>query len=196
MTTKLLLFFGPPVGNDRMIIVALVALFAILWLLSIASKWITEKVWKGKAKMRNTADELQALVAHASSRFDSISEEESLIHPSEGKWSKREIVGHLIDSASNNHQRFVRGQLGAEIKLPGYEQDAWVHTQAYQAESWKTVVQFWRLYNLHLIHLIANIPQEKLSSMCFIGDNPPVTLEFLVTDYIRHLRHHLKQIYS
>ena len=193
---RLLLFFGPPVGNDRMIIVALVAFFVVLWLLSVASKWITEKIWKGKARMQNTADELRALVAHASSRFELISEEESLIRPSEGKWSKREIVGHLIDSASNNHQRFVRGQVGSEITLPEYDQEAWVQNQVYQKESWSALVQLWRLYNLHLIHLIVNIPQEKLSNTCFIGDNPPVSLEFLVTDYVRHLRHHLRQIYS
>ena len=191
-----LLLFGPPGGNDWMMIVGIAALLAILWLLSIASTWITVKIWKGKAKMKNTTEELQALVAHASSRLESISEEESLIHPSEGKWSNKEILGHLIDSATNNHQRFVRGQLGAEIRLPGYDQEAWVGTQGYQDESWSTLVHFWKLYNLHLIHIIAKIPHERLATSCFIGDNPPVTLEFIVTDYIRHLRHHLKQIYG
>jgi hypothetical protein len=193
---RFLLLFGPPGANDRMVIFVLVAFFAALWLLSIASKWISEKIWKGKAKMQNTADELRALVAHASSRFESISEEESRIHPSEGKWSKREILGHLIDSASNNHQRFIRGQLGAEIRLPEYDQEAWVQTQVYQDESWNTLVRFWNFYNLHLIHIVENIPQEKLSTTCFIGDKPPVTLEFLITDYVRHLRHHLSKIYS
>jgi hypothetical protein len=179
-----------------MIMIAVIAFFAFLWLLSIGSKWITEKVWKGRAKMQNTADELRALVVHATSRFESISEEESSVRPSGGKWSKKEILGHLIDSATNNHQRFVRGQLGAEIKLPGYEQEAWVRSQAYQAESWQTLIQFWRLYNLHLIHLMENISQDKLMTTCFIGDNPPVSLEFIITDYVRHLRHHLEQIYS
>lgn len=191
---RLLFIFGPPVGNDRMIILGIVAFFAILWLLSITSKWISEKIWKGKATMQNTADQLQALVAHASSRFESISEEASLVRPVEGRWSKKEILGHLIDSASNNHQRFVRGQLSAEIKLPEYDQDAWVRAQSYQTEKWETLVRFWKLYNLHLIHLIANIPPEKSTNTCFIGDNPPVTLEFLATDYVRHLRHHLEQI--
>lgn len=193
---NLLVLFGPPGGNDWLMIVGIAALLASLWLLSIASAWITVKIWKGKAKMKNTAEELRALVAHAASRFESISEEDSLIHPSEGKWSKREILGHLIDSAGNNHQRFVRGQLGAEIKLPGYDQEAWVRTQGYQSESWSTLVQFWKLYNLHLIHILANIPHEKLANACYIGDNPPVTLEFIITDYVRHLRHHLKQIYG
>lgn len=193
---RLLLFLGPPVGNDRLFIVLVIALFATLWLLGVASKWLSVKIWKGKATMQNTADELQALVVHASSRFESISEEESRIHTSEGKWSKREILGHLIDSASNNHQRFVRGQLSGEIKLPGYEQESWVRAQSYQAESWSTLIQLWKFYNLHLIHLMANIPPEKLSTTCFIGDNPPVTLEFIITDYVRHLRHHLSQIYS
>src|SRR3990172_1697310 len=122
MAMKLLLLLGPPVGNDRMIIVGIVTLLAFVWLLAIASKLITERIWKGKARMKNAADELRALVTHAASRLESISEETSLMHASEGKWSKREILGHLIDSASNNHQRFVRGQLGGEIKLPEYAQ--------------------------------------------------------------------------
>jgi hypothetical protein len=186
---------GPPGGNDLAMIITIVALLATLWLLAAVSKWIAGRIWKGKATMRNTVDELQALMSYALSRLESISEQESAVRPAEGKWSKKEILGHLIDSASNNHQRFVRAQLSSEIRLSEYSQDAWVRTQAYQAESWGTLLHLWKFYNLHLIHLVANIPQEKLLNICFIGDNPPASLEFIITDYVRHLRHHLEQIY-
>jgi hypothetical protein len=191
---KSLLFLGPPGANDLTIIVGIISLFAAVWLLSIISKWVVEKVWKGKAKMRNTVEALQAVMALALPALESIQEEESAERASPENWSKKEILGHLIDSASNNHQRFVRAQLGAEIKLPGYDQDSWVRTQSYQTEAWSTLVHLWKTYNLHLIHVIGQIPEEKLTSICFIGENPPVTLEFLIIDYLRHLKHHLHQI--
>jgi hypothetical protein len=187
-------FLGPPSGNEVWIILLLIAAFTAIWLLSTASKWIAEKIWKGKAKMQNALQEHQLLLGRAFPLLESISEEESSIRPAEGKWSKKEILGHLIDSASNNHQRFVRAMLAGEIKLPEYDQEAWVRTQSYQTESWHDLVHLWKLYNTHLLHIGAKIPTERLKSTCFIGENQPVTLEFLVVDYVRHLKHHLHQI--
>ncbi|MDE3059166.1 MAG: DinB family protein, partial [Bacteroidota bacterium] len=121
-------------------------------------------------------------------------ESESSVKPAPDKWSKKEILGHLIDSASNNHQRFVRAQLSAEITLPAYEQDAWVKTQAYCNESWESLVQLWKSYNRHLLHVIVSIPENMLENYCFIGDSEPVTLKSLIEDYVRHVKHHLEQI--
>jgi hypothetical protein len=121
---------------------------------------------------------------------------ESSARPEADTWSKKEILGHLLDSASNNHQRFVRAQLSSEIKLPGYEQDVWVKTQGYQTESWEDLVHLWKLYNLHLLHVVGSIPADRLNSVCFIGENEPATLEFLICDYVRHLKHHLEQIFE
>lgn len=191
---RLLLLFGPPGGNEIFIILGFIAFFAAIWLLAVAATWIGKKIWKGRATMRNAVQELQALMTLVLPLLESIREEESLQRPSPEKWSQKEILGHLIDSASNNHQRFVRAQLGAEIKLPDYDQEAWVRTQSYQTEAWSTLVQLWKSYNLHLIHTVDLIPQDRLNSTCFIGDNPPVTLEYLVLDYLRHLKHHLHQI--
>ncbi len=111
-----------------------------------------------------------------------------------GKWSKKEILGHLIDSASNNHQRFVRGQLSLGSELPSYVQDQWVEAQDYADESWRLLVDLWSAYNLHLAHVIANIPPEKLTTTLKIGQNPPMTLEEVIADYVRHMEHHLKQL--
>ena len=144
--------------------------------------------------MQNARRELESLLALAVPRLLALTETECSFRPAPHKWSKKEILGHLIDSASNNHQRFVRAQLSSEIRLPSYEQEDWVRTQAYQTESWENLVQLWKAFNLHLLHLGAEIQGERLNSMCFIGTDEPVTLEFIITDYVRHVKHHLRQI--
>ena len=129
-------------------------------------------------------------------RLTRISEARSEEHLSPGKWSRKEILGHLIDSASNNHQRFVRTQLASEVSFPGYAQTQWVETQGYQSESWENLIQLWAGFNRHMLHLISHIPEERAYNHCVVGAGPPVTLRFLVEDYIRHLEHHLAQIFS
>ena len=146
--------------------------------------------------MKNALVEFEAIMSMALPRLLSISEVDSSIRRAPDKWSKKEILGHLIDSASNNHQRFVRAQLSSEIKLPKYEQTEWVRTQGYQNESWERLIELWKEYNLHLLHIASAIPADRLGSFCFIGDDEPVTLEYLVTDYVRHLKHHIEQIIS
>jgi len=189
-----IVWLGPPTGNVTAVLLLLIGILGGVWLLAVLSKWMSEKIWKGKARMQNALKEYETLLAGALPRLLSMSEPESSERPVPDKWSKKEVLGHLIDSASNNHQRFVRAQLSSEIRLPGYEQEAWVRTQAYQSESWDYLVQLWKFYNLHLLHVAAAIPENRLKSLCFIGENEPVTLEFIFTDYLNHLRHHLEQI--
>ncbi len=188
--------FGPPHGNEIAIIAWLIATFTAVWILAIASKWLARKIWKGKARMQETLSEYKSLISLALPKLLTISELASCARAAPDKWSNKEILGHLIDSASNNHQRFVRAQLSAEIRLPGYDQDVWVRTQGYQAEAWEDLVHLWKLYNFHLFHIIEAIPMNKLNSICFIGQNEPVTLEFLIRDYVRHVKHHLEQIFA
>jgi len=111
-----------------------------------------------------------------------------------GKWSRKQIIGHLIDSASNNHQRFVRAQQTASLSFPPYEQNHWVASQHYNERPWDDLVSLWHAYNLHLSHVIAQIPDRHLASQCVIESSSPVTLEFLLSDYVGHLRHHLAQV--
>jgi hypothetical protein len=188
------LLLGPPTGSAFTLLLLLVVLLASVWVLSLIAKWISEKIWKGRARMQKALKELESLLNIAVPRLRALSEAESSSVPAPGKWSKKEILGHLIDSAGNNHQRFVRAQLSSEIRLPEYQQDEWVRSQSYQTESWENLVQLWRSFNLHLLHVGTLIPGERLSSMCFIGTNEPVTLEFLFIDYVRHVKHHLQQI--
>lgn len=111
-----------------------------------------------------------------------------------GKWSRKEIIGHLIDSASNNHQRFIRAQQGSTLSFPPYEQNHWSASQQCNARPWADLVGLWHAYNLHLAHVIERIPDRHLAVACVIESDAPVTLEFLVTDYVVHLRHHLVQV--
>lgn len=114
--------------------------------------------------------------------------------PAAGKWSRKEILGHLIDSASNNHQRFVRALSVDTLEFPEYTQNEWVENQNYADESWRLLVDLWSAYNLHVAHVIANIPPEKMGTQCRIGGKNPVRLEDLIADYVKHMEHHLKQI--
>lgn len=111
-----------------------------------------------------------------------------------GGWSRKQVIGHLIDSASNNHQRFVRGMLQTSLDFPGYDQDGCVRVQAPQEADWGQLVSLWAAYNRYLAHVIAHLPESKLETPCRIGSDEPVTLGFLANDYLRHLVHHLRQI--
>jgi hypothetical protein len=107
-------------------------------------------------------------------------------------WSLKEILGHLIDSAANNHQRFVRLQEGPLENFPGYNQEFWAQTQHYESFNWNSMIQLWYNYNLLLLHIMKNIPDDTLTnSWQFEGKS--LTLQWLAQDYFRHLYHHMQQ---
>jgi hypothetical protein len=142
----------------------------------------------------DVAEELLRVVEAHAERLRDLSEAEAAASPGAGRWSKKQILGHLIDSAANNHQRFVRAQEGTDYAGPRYEQEHWVASQGYAASDWPELVEFWRLYNRHLAQVIRRIPAERLGVSCRIGPAEPVTLGFVVEDYLAHLKHHLRQI--
>lgn len=117
-----------------------------------------------------------------------------MARPRPDAWSVKEIVGHLVDSAANNHQRFVRAQGGGDFTFPGYEQEHWVRSQDYQTHPWDDLIDLWALYNRHLAHVMRRIPAAALGVPCRIGDDVSVTLGYLLEDYVVHMRHHLRQI--
>jgi hypothetical protein len=157
--------------------------------------------------MSDWLEEFHQTIEQASGRLSSLSDDQAATAPSPGKWSPKQVIGHLIDSAANNHQRFVRAQFGDDLVFPGYDQEAWVETQRYNDEPWPQLVQLWRHYNLHLCHVMSAIPLEvrtkqranhNLDRIAWktVSTAEPVTLEYFMQDYVAHLRNHLNQIFD
>jgi hypothetical protein len=144
--------------------------------------------------MTSTADRLARILAATPLRLADVSDADASAPPAPGRWSQKEILGHLIDSAANNHQRFVRAQLAPSLEAPGYEQERWVSAQHYATESWPDLVNLWLLYNRHLLHIVRTLPEASLPCPCAIGGNAPLPLSEIVSGYVDHLEHHLSQI--
>lgn len=144
--------------------------------------------------MKDLASALRAEVDGAAARFRGFGQDEPVRSRGVGKWVKKEILGHLIDSAANNHQRCVRAQLTDRYVGPGYEQEAWVSVQRYRERPWAELVDLWVALNRHLAAAIETVPAAKLQTPCVIGDDEPRTLEWVMRDYLRHLKHHLAQL--
>jgi hypothetical protein len=144
--------------------------------------------------MKTTSEKIRELIAAGKPKLLTIPAEVASKKPNPNTWSKKEILGHLIDSASNNHQRFVRGAQNIASDFPTYSQNRWVEVQHYGDMDWIDLIEFFSLYNLHLCRVIDSLPQEALSNPCNIGEENPVTLEFVIEDYLRHLTHHTTQI--
>jgi hypothetical protein len=110
-----------------------------------------------------------------------------------GAWSTKEELGHLIDSAANNHIRFVLASIDGEFEGRPYAQDAWVEAHAYRDFPWPDLVDLWYRYNLLLAHLIERIPDERMRNRCTVG-GAAMTLDFVIADYIVHMQHHLDHL--
>lgn len=121
------------------------------------------------------------------------------------KWSQQEIMGHMVDSAYNNHQRFIRAEGRGNLVFNGYDQVEWVKRNAYQQRNWPEIVRLWELTNRHLAALLAGLDveftQQQTTDHNFhrICMNRPqegeaTSLAYLIWDYIFHLEHHVKQL--
>ena len=149
--------------------------------------------------------DFEVTIRSATARLQEISADESA-KSSDGEWSPKQILGHLIDSAANNHQRFVRAQFTDDLAFPGYDQEQWVSAQKYNDEPWPDVIDVWRVYNMHLLHVVSVIPENVLTQqrnkhtldqIAFntVDKSAPATLDYLIRDYLDHLKHHLDQIW-
>ena len=150
-------------------------------------------------------NDFEGSINSARAKLREISEADARVGGEHGKWSPKQIVGHLIDSAANNHQRFVRAQFTSDLVFAGYEQEDWVKAQRYNDEPWLQLVDLWANYNLHLVHLISVIPTETLTQQRTnhnldqiawqtVSRSQPTTLEYFVRDYVGHMHNHLRQI--
>ena len=144
--------------------------------------------------MIELASALRVEVDRAAGYFRSLGETDVTRSRGAGKWIKKEILGHLIDSAANNHQRFVRAQFADPFTWPGYDQQAWVPLHRYRERPWADLVDLWLALNRHVAAVIEAVPAEKLQTPCIIGDHEPASLEWWMRDYLRHLKHHLEQL--
>lgn len=149
--------------------------------------------------------DLRTTVDRAAEELRAIPDAVASARPAPGKWSVKEIIGHLIDSAANNHQRFVRARWQEDLVFPGYAQDDWVTAQEYQTAPWPELVTLWQSYNRHLARVMAGVPlvvrtrvhqRHNLDQIAWrtIPVDQPATLEYFMRDYVGHLEHHLEQI--
>ncbi len=136
---------------------------------------------------------LEQLLHFAPAALLAIPESEFSDKPYPDKWSKKEILGHLIDSAANNHQRFIRARY-EDIPTIVYDQDRWNEFNYYATLSQEHLVTFWTAYNRHLLELIKRIPEAEWSKKCNNGSAENKTLGWLIDDYLVHMEHHLVQI--
>jgi hypothetical protein len=142
--------------------------------------------------MQTYADELQAILSASMPWLQQFDEAKAQRIPGTS-WMVKEIIGHLIDSACNNHQRWIRLQQGNLIGFPKYEQNHWVACAGYRKMPWPRLLALWFNYNAMLVDLIANIEPHTQGNY---WEQPDKTLAFLVQDYLRHIRHHLQQMQS
>jgi hypothetical protein len=158
-----------------------------------------------QAAMNDFVEGFRKIMDEAAERLRGVAEAESQARQHPAEWSAKEVLGHLIDSAANNHQRFVRAQFTDDLVFSGYDQDQWVRVQGYSRRSWPELIELWYAYNRHLLHIIAHIPEPVLKkprhphsldriAWRLVPADQPVTLEYLILDYLEHVKEHLGQI--
>jgi DinB superfamily len=137
---------------------------------------------------------LARIISEASARLGAITGDHAKVRSSADAWSRKEELGHLIDSAWNNYVRIIRAQLEDSPALPEYAQNGWVALQGYQERDWNEVVGLWAAVNRHLLHAARAIPAASLLRTCTVGPSEPLTIQFLLDDYLDHMLHHLEHI--
>ena len=137
------------------------------------------------------SERLEEVLRKAMPWLVTLSEEEASVPEREGKWSAKQVIGHLTDSAVNNLGRIVRLQIEASQNLPGYEQMAWVSLQHYGEREWAQVLALWFALNEHVAWTIRHVEKARLGNRGVVAGEP-LTLGFLIEDYIAHMEHHLR----
>ena len=142
------------------------------------------------------ANRLVKIISEVEQKISTFSEEEWNTKPNPAKWSKKEILGHLIDSEYNNHVRAIKSVATPEpLVLENYVQDEWVRRNSYQNQSYKDIFAGWKLHQNSMVNLMKNISESEFDNPVIVKGETK-TLKFLLDDYVDHLVHHLKQIFG
>lgn len=137
---------------------------------------------------------LQELIDRLPARLQALPSDKVEHKPAPGAWSAKEELGHLLDSAANNHQRIVRTQLEDNPAMPNYDGDAWVALHRYQDRDWHSLIERWAALNRQLLAAAEAVPDSAWSRTCTIADSKPLTLQFVFDDYIDHMVQHLRHM--
>ncbi len=137
---------------------------------------------------------LRALVDQLPARLSKLSADEVQRKPSPAGWSRKDELGHLLDSAANNHQRIVRAQLENNPAMPGYDGDKWVALHRYQDREWSSLIAIWTALNRQLLAAAEAVPDSGWSRTCTIADSASLTLKFVFDDYLDHMMQHLRHM--
>lgn len=147
--------------------------------------------------MKTALERLNRLIEEVPAKFSELPESENSVRPQPGKWSRKEILGHLCDSALNNLQRFVRSQYEEQPnRIIPYAQDTWVQLMGYQELPVEHVLNLWVSLNTQVAAVWERTPESALKNVFLLGDGQTVTLQWVIDDYVDHMEHHLKQIFG
>ena len=145
--------------------------------------------------MKQTIEDIKSVLDAMEPSLRAISDVEFSAKPRQDKWSKKEVIGHLIDSAQNNLRRFISARTEDRPKI-FYEQDFWVSANGYQTASKNDVIMLWRLLNERICAVLAAMPPSSYGTLCDTGkgESQYKSLEWLAADYVRHMKHHMNQV--
>jgi hypothetical protein len=146
--------------------------------------------------MEQVVCELRQLIDEYTKNFNRMSEADFSVKPSLAKWSKKEVLGHLIDSAQNNHRRFICGQYETVPPKIVYDQDFWVSANGYQEIKKEDIILHWKLINERIADVLTNMPAENYWHECDTCKQVSELhkLDWLAADYVKHMKHHINQI--
>jgi hypothetical protein len=147
-------------------------------------------------RLINNGLEIRRIAFEWEEKLRSIPEEELITRLNRQGRNIKHLIGHLIDAASNNHQRMVRLQYSANLQFPDFvlENDLWISIQQHQKEDWFEMLQLWKYFNLHIAHIISHTDKSWLKNIWSDGEQDPITLEDMIYNYLAHLRLHIKEI--
>jgi hypothetical protein len=137
---------------------------------------------------------LQEIIDRVPARLQALPSDKVDHKPGPDAWSAKEELGHLLDSAANNHQRIVRAQLEENPAMPDYDGDAWVALHQYQRRDWRGLIERWTMVNQQLLAAAEAVPDSAWTRTLTIGNSGPLTLQFVFDDYIHHMLGHLRHM--